>query len=959
MKFSKQMKQSANLFIGLVITVLMINCNPTEPDKIREEFRTPPPNARPQTMWMWVDGNISKEGITKDLEAMESIGVGGFILFNGGLGMPQGSIIYNSKEFHEINTFVLSEAERLGLEANYHNCDGWSSTGGPWIKPENSMKMLIWSDTVLHEGNNSIVLSSPLLEDERKPTNTRDFYCDIVVLAFPMPQNDTFRLKNWKFKSLYHLYERSDFFGSDTTKAPTDAVIPMGKVINLSDKMDATGKLNWEVPEGDWTVIRFGYTSTEAKNRPATKGNIGYEVDKMSRKAMDIHWDSLLNKIIVDADGNKALTTLHIDSYEVGQQNWTDNFNEEFNKRRGYDLLPRLVCLTGRIINDADYTERVLWDLRKTVSELVEENYFGYFAEKCHKQGLQFSNESFGTGPFDAPTVALNADITMTEFWQGELDRNLWQWTTQVISSASHLSGKPVTLAEAFTSMNGNFNDNPYELKHLGDWAFAKGVNRFYFHTMVHQPFNDAVKPGMTFGPYGINFNRNNTWFMKSRAWMEYISRCQYILQSGTYQADILALYGDDRAFNCFIGENEPLDMKYIPGINFDLGGMASIDDLSVDTNGDIRVTHKDKLLNTRYKVLVLKRADLMLPEHVAKLTALADKGAKIYAPKPKHSPSLSNSNEADKTIQDLTKRYWDKGLIYDPKDFDTFIKSMLPDCNVADSMFFNRTRIGEDDYYFISNHKVVANDVTLQFRTSGKQPEIWNPINGKISDATNWKDLGNGITEVQLNMDPVGSAFVVFKKPTTAKGNTTPKPIYTQLLTLNDKWNITFDSTWGPKEPVVYDSLKPWNEDTTVAIKYFSGSATYQTTFNLFKSQLKSPLILDLGRVEIMARVKLNGNDLGTLWKPPFRIDISKALISGNNTLEVEVTNLWVNRLIGDERFANFDKTKLEWLQAGQAPPPNAPRQTFMFIKKWDKEDKLLSSGLIGPVVIESATNK
>ena len=887
---------------------------------------------------------------------MKAVGIGGFLQFDAGLNLPQGPVIYNSPKFHEIYQFAISEAERLGLDAGFHNTSGWSSSGGPWIKPENSMKMLIWRDTIIENTKSiDLVLKPPTFNIDRwngkNAPKKSDFYRDIVVLAYPTPKDTSIYLENWKEKSLYAQDAKPDKFIPYLKPSNSDAIISFNTIIDISNNMDANGKINWNPPKvGNWTIVRMGYTTTGANNRPASKGAIGLEVDKLSRKAVDVHWDSLVSKIIADAKEKKALTTVTIDSYEVGMQNWTDEFASEFKKRRGYEMIPMLVCATGRIVDNTETTERVLWDFRFTIAELMHENYFGYFAEKCHEKGLKLAIEPYGSGAFDAPTTTKIADLPMTEFWDGPV-RNLWQWTSQVVSGSAHLSGKSVVGAEAFTSMTGNYKDAPYTLKSSGDLAFAKGVNRYYFHAFAHQPWNDAVKPGMSFGRFGGNYHRNNTWFPKSKAWMEYIARCQYIFQSGTYQADVLALYGDERAFNCFISQNEPIDVKCLDGINSDLGGINTLNDLSVEKNGVIRVTYKGKLLDNRYKVILLKRADLMLPEHVAKLCELADKGAKIYAPKPLRSPSLSNAVEADKLIQTLIQKYWESGKIRNPKTFNEDIKKITPDCVTPKEFVFSRTKIGNDDYYFVSNQKHENTEAKCRFRVSGKQPEIWDPTNGTITDATNWTMFEDGTTEVQLDMDPAGAVFVVFRKPTSAKGLSTPKPTFNQIA-IDGKWTVTFDPKWGPKNPIELDSLQTWNQSTNEEIKYFSGSALYKNEFTISKKQMStSPIYLDLGKVEVFAKVTLNGKELGTLWKAPYRVEISKSIKKGINLLEIEVTNLWVNRLIGDERFEDFDRKNIDWLSKGLAPSADAPRKTFLAKSIWKKEDVLVPSGLIGPV--------
>jgi len=936
---------------------------PLHAQTLEESFRSPPDSAKPYTWWHWMNGHVSKEGITKDLEAMKTMGIGGFHQFSVGAGLTPGKIHYNSDEFHEMMQHALAESNRLGLDAGFNNCSGWSSSGGPWIPVEYSMKQLVWSEVQVHGGERSPIIlpipKQPVWPKKRKgrgrrrkmetPAGPPSFFRDVAVVAFPTPANAGYRLDNWEDKSLHNIRVDPSNFVFKPLDAPADAVIPADKVMVLTDRLRSGGKLDWTPPHGDWTVIRFGYTTTGARNKPPSIGGEGYEVDKLSRKAVDLHWNSFISKVIADAGGRRALTTLLIDSYEVGMHNWTDGFEQEFQKRRGYNLIPMLICMTGRIVDSADITERVLWDVRRTVAELMQENYFGYLAEKCHASGLKLAVEPYGNGPIDAPAVAMIADIPMTEFWQKERG-NPWQWTAQVVPSAARLSGKSIVGAEAFTAKEGNWTACPYNLKRWGDQAFADGVNRFYFHTFAHQPWNDTVKPGMTMSRFGGNFHRNNTWFFKARAWIEYIARCQFIMQKGTWQADVLVLYGDERGFNNFLGPREPPDMEEIPGHRFDLGGMDTLNKLSVDANGDLRVSCNGKLLDMRYKLLLLKRSALMLPENAAKLCKLADQGAKIFAEKPQHSPSFSRYGAADRILKKLVAQYWDSGRIQSPVDFEKAVAALQPDCEVSGPILFNHYRIGESDFYFICNREGMQQEITPIFRISGRQPELWNPVSGKITDAPNWKVLADGRTEVSLNLSPFDSLFVVFRHPTASKGKTTDKPVFKELMTLNREWSVVFDPDWGPL-PQRFPRLVPWNECAHEKIKYYSGTATYKKTFKL--TDLNRSLMLDLGQVEVIARVILNGKDLGTLWKPPFRIEIGNAVKAGENTLEVEVTNLWVNRLIGDARFGRCSPPFPEWLTSGHVPPADARRKTFVAWPHYNKDSMLVPSGLLGPVRI------
>ena len=927
-------------------------------DDLEQSFESPPESARPFTWWHWVNGNVSKSGITKDLEAMKEVGIAGFILFDGSVGIPAGPVAFHSEEDQQLRAFAMKEAARLGLDAGFNNASGWSSTGGPWVQPEDSMKTLVWSET-----KRSADQTAPIQLAKGKRIGKKqhymidvDFYRDVAVLAFPTSMNTEYRIEQWEKKALHDHGAKGIHFIADLNRAPADAVVVADSIIDLTDRMRADGTLDWTPKSGIWTILRFGFISTGAQNKPASEGGKGLEIDKFSRKAVDVHWNAYINKLV--ESGKPALSTICIDSYEVGQQNWTDDFPQEFKKRRGYDLTPLLVCMTGRAVDSTETTERVLWDVRTTAAELMQENYFGYFKEKCHANGLKLQIEPYGSGTFDATATALIGDTVLTEFWQRENDRNLWEWTSQIVSSAMHLSGNPVVGAESFTGLRANWTPHPGFLKKWGDRAFIRGVNRYYFHTFAHQPFDDSVKPGMTFGPYGGSFHRNNTWFMKSRGWMDYISRCQFMMQAGSYQADILVLYGDGRGFNSFLDGPEPVDMNEIPGFNFDLGGMASLPDLSADEQGVIRVTHKGKKLDTGYKVLLLKRAEMMLPEHVAKLGELADQGVKIFAPKPLRTPSYSNHEQADAELQKLVEKYWDTGRIKTPDAFDGFVATLTPDCELPEKVFFTRHRIQGDDAYFISNQNDTPVTAKAIFRITGKQPELWNPVTGKRIDAPHWKKMADGRTEVTLDMEGAGSIFVVFQKPTSLEG---ASPVARELFQrdLSENWTVEFDPEWGPEGKIKFAKLMPWNEHVNEEIKYFSGAATYRKSFTLSKEDLIDPLELDLGKIGVLAKVTLNGKEVGTVWCEPFTIDISAAAKAGVNELQIEVVNLWVNRMIGDEFLAPYENIHPK-ISRGQPLPSDSLRKTFEFrfggrnAKHWKKSDELHASGLIGPVFLQ-----
>lgn len=960
-----KLKYTVFLILGLLFISILSSLNIKE-SELEESFKNPPESARAHTWWHWVDGNISKEGITKDLESFKTIGLSGFQLFDVGLKLPHGGTVFNSKEYHDKLSYTISEAQRLGLEMGINCTSGWSSTGGPWIEPENSMKMLVWSEQELNAKTSlPFQLNLPELTEQQKKY---DFYKDIAVIAFPKTKNSEYRIANWEAKSLNDLNTKADKFVPSVEKAPLDAIIKLDDVLILTDKMDASGKLNWTPPSNDWTILRIGYTTTGAHTKPASKGGMGLEIDKLSKTAVNVHWNALLDKIIADTNGKKAFTTILIDSYEVGGQNWTDGFETTFKNKVGYDILPRLLCATGRVLESTEYSERVLWDIRKLVADEMFKNYYMFFKEKCHQHGLQLATEPYGSGSFDAAQVAKITDLPMTEFWHKEKpwkQRDLWQWTSLIVPSAAHLSGKSIVGAEAFTRIAGDWTAHPYNMKVVGDNAFTMGVNRYYFHTSAHQPWSDNIKPGMTMGRFGTNIHRNNTWYYQSTEWLNYIARCQLIMQTGTFQADVLMMYGDERGFNNFIDGKERLDINLIDGYKFDLAGIDSLNGLDVDENGTITVSYEGKKISTTYKILHLKRDLLMRLESIKKLGELAEKGAIIIAQKPIRTPGLETDTKAKAVFNQLIVKYWDSGLIKQPESYMKSIKKLTPDCQLPKDMAYSHHRIGTSDFYFVSNQSYDAKNANCIFRVSGMQPELWNAETGKITNSPNWKQLDNGTTSVDLDLTPAESIFVVFRNKTKEKGGSSLVLKYKDVQTIDGDWNLTFDKNFGPKETITLKNLIPWNTHTNEEVKYYSGTATYKTSFTYKPTKGNSPIQLDLGTVEVIAKVKLNGKDLGVLWKPPFQTDITDVVKKGVNELEIEVTNLWPNRLIGDAQYPNFKnaagKTYTsfpEWTTNGEGIPKSSKRKTFSAYNHYDAKATLLTSGLIGPVKIIKKTD-
>lgn len=1023
-------------------------------------FAKPPASARPHTWWHWMNGNITKEGITADLEAMAQAGIGGAQIFNVDQGIPAGKIAYMTPEWLQAMTHAAKEAQRLGLELCFHNCAGWSSSGGPWITPEFSMQALTWSETPVTGG-------SKLALTLKEPEKRSDYYKDIAVIAFKVPAaGDTFRIPNVRSKAVFDRggsgLPLNDHWTPSGGGAPEGVTIPTTDVLVL--QCTPEGKLTWDAPAGDWVLLRMGHTTTGAVNAPAPEPGRGLECDKLSREALELHWEKGVAPVLKDMGPElvgKSFNNALIDSYEMGCQNWTPKLRREFINRNRYDPLLWMPVIAGRVVGSAEQSERFLWDLRRTVADLFAENYTGRFKELCHENKMQFSVEPYGNGPFDNLQIGMQGDILMGEFWvpggsAGE--------TIKIAASCAHVMGRPIVGAESFTAgeMEGRWQVEPYGIKALGDRMFSQGVNRYIFHRYAHQPWI-GLNPGMTMGPWGSHLERTQTWWKQAPAWLTYVARCQHLLQSGRFVADVLTFCGDDA----------PGDL-YRPSLpaGYDYDGC----DRTVLMTATVEKGEIVLPSGAHYKVLMIPDSIWMTPATAAKLVALSKAGAKIVGRKPEKSPSLIGFPECDTRVKALAAEL----------TLTTLEKALpLPDVRLPERTPFVwiHRRTEEAEIYFVSNQRYGPQKATVGFRVTGRTPELWYPETGQLEVAPLWQ-AGKNTTEVTLSLGAAESVFVVFRKGTkpgkslvkvervegpqnapkppvlaivsahyeavdgaggadvTAKvkelvargeteipatnalfgdpinlhvkrlriaytldgkpfeksvgendtltllesGSDTALPEFTltggkllpfaagtyaitgargavqRLTTPGAKslpltgWSLTFPE----QEPRTLENLVSWTELPEPEAKYFSGTATYKTTIKV-DPEPGHALILDLGRVKNFADIAINGQRVVTLWKAPWRLDVSAYLRPGTNTLEVQVTNLWVNRLIGDELLPPEEgvewtgptgpiKAWPKWLVEGK-PRPKTARTTFTTWRYWTKNDTPLESGLLGPV--------
>lgn len=1131
--------------------------------EMQSGFLNPPADAQPWVYWFVSNGNITREGITADLEAMHRVGIRGVLYMEVDQYVPPGPIRFMSPQWRKMIQHAVQEATRLGITIDMNNDAGWCGSGGPWITPELSMQMVVWSESHHHgPGHYSGTLA--------QPKTTMNYYRDIAVLAFPTPPAASVRMADssptitygtghesldagklmdgnigsvtmiplpskgqpqyvniefpepfaaqsvtlapgpqrseidatlevsddgheyrtirqlrfrWpvssinfpKVSSRYYrivlkprgdwfyrrfaegipiaevelnpdlriedipgkaAYVRQDGF-SDEPPVPSGMVVQRDKIIDLSSKMDREGRLTWEVPAGRWTVLRLGYTSTGVMNHPAPKEGLGLECDKLSKKAIEFHFNAMMGKLLKDqaAVGGKALTMTHIDSWETGSQNWTPGFRRMFQDRHGYDLLPYLPVLTGRVVESRQVSERFLWDLRRLVADLVLDNYAGHMQELSHQHGLTLSIEAYGGGPLEDVAYGGRADVPMSEFWTGE-EPGLWN---KEMASSAHVYGRQIVGAESFTAVptNGKWQNHPFKLKPLADHAFTLGVNHCVFHRYSMQPWLNR-KPGMTMGPWGIHSERTNTWWEQSSAWLSYLARCEYLLQRGQFVADV-AYLGSENAPNSF-----PERANLSPAIpaGYDYDDLPPEVLLKQATVSDGRLVLPSGM---RYRVLILPQGKAMTPALLGKIKELVMAGATVVGSPPTASPSLAEYPKCDDQVKELAAELWGecdgssltenrvgKGKII----WGRPVADVLSELDTPPDFACHGVKVGEqiryihraqdgDEIYFVANGTPDARRFLCTFRAKGKRPELWWPDTGKVEKIAVYDEQDNGI-RLPLQMGPYGSVFVVFHgsdKPSqnrivsvrqnsveisgipatpateiqllhpfgnfnmaesgmagyyvevaqsgtyemkTAAGRAVkvvvpplPKP-----MEIDGPWQLQFPKRWRAPDQVTLERLISWTEHPNPGVKYFSGTATYRRELSVPGAMMGTGrrLYLDLGSVHVIAEVKLNGHDLGLLWKPPFRVDVTEVIHSGSNDLEVSVVNLWPNRLIGDDHLPEDCEWKPQhwgavlsrwpkWLLENKPSPTG--RVTFTTWRHWTRNDPLLESGLLGPVRI------
>lgn len=954
-------------FMTLSQLFLFIMLLHQKPDSLKAGFLQPPPTARPGVYWYFMDGNQSRTSMTADLESMKRAGIGNLVFLEVNVGVPRGKVDFLSEEWQALFAHAVHEAERLGIEITLGVGPGWSGSGGPWVAPEQSMQHLVASTTKVTGGAvETIQLTVP---EPRKPffgeggltplmkTQWKAFYKDVAVLAFPTPSAEH-KIKEADEKALYYRAPFSSVKGVKPYLTPTiteGPVIDKDRIIVLTDKLQKDGTLRWKAPPGNWTIMRFGSRNNGAVTRPAPFPGLGFEADKFDTVAMNAHLEAytgkLLRRIGARKTGGGGLRNLHMDSWEMGAQNWTAAFRQEFIKRRGYDPQPFYPVYLGHVVESAAISERFLWDLRQTSQELVLDFHVQHLKNYSHRNGFKLSIEPYDMNPTADLEQGALADIPMCEFWSKGYGYNT-SFSCIEATSIGHVNGSSVIAAEAFTAENNeSWKQYPGSVKNQGDWAFAMGINRFFYHTFINQSLNDSLRPGMTMGPYGVHWDRGQTWWPMADAYHRYISRCQYILQQGRSVADILYLTPEGAPHVFRPPLSALTEDEFLPdrrGYNFDGCSPGQLYKASV----------KDKRIvfpgGATYRVLVLPASETMTIPLLKKIQSLVKEGALVVGMPPARTPGLTDYPKADQQLQAIAKETKLLAVPYDSLyptyDAITKLLDVKEDFTSTGAIRYTHRVTENRDIYFVSNRTDKAIQTTNTFRTTLGAPELWDPLTGTTRILPEFT-TENSITTIPLQFEPYQSFFIVFEKGKTAKaGKNFAKQTITQ--TLEGAWEVSFDPKWGGPSRITFDQLQDWTTRPEEGIKYYSGTATYRKQFPFAKNNQR--YYLDLGEVKNLARVRLNGKDLGVLWTAPWRVDITAAL-QKNNLLEIEVVNLWPNRLIGDAKLPDDGVKNGQWpawLLEGKKR--TSGRYTFTTYSPYKPDSPLLPSGLTGPVTIK-----
>lgn len=1026
------------LFAFLSSVALLCGCAQSgiSVSEVEKGFNNVPDDVRIGVYWYWLDGNISKEGVVKDLQSMKEAGIGRAYIGDIGDQVPEdGPVRFQSEEWWDVVRTALKTASELGIDIGMFNSPGWSQSGGPWVSEDQSMRRIALESTPVKGDGTTASIALPDVPVHRiirafaypsvpevrkewtlrtegsasdrrysiplktgKPMTARslmvtsdddiegwarlslgdkllkEFYFNrsnhtnhvgfipsaYHIAALPDAEGDEFtfsietrdsgllkialsdvpHLEEYAEKTFAKMFQSTvppwDFYMWDTQSASNGAKLDSKSFVDLADCISADGRtIEWTAPEGDWTVVTAYAVTTGATNAPAVPEATGLEADKMSREHIRAHFDAYTGEILrrIPAEERTSFKFSILDSYEMGGQNWTDGFAEEFEQVYGYDMLRFLPVFDGLIVDSEEESERFLWDMRRLVADKVAYDYVGGLKEVSNEHGLETWLENYGHWGFPSEFLLYGgqSDGVAGEFWAGEEGR-IEGTELKDAASCGHIYGKKQIWAESSTSSDMPFQRGPDMLKKRVDRSFALGINNTLLHVYITQP-DDRV-PGIN-AWFGTEFNRSNTWFDSVNLYTDYLRRCNYVLQQGRYVADLAYFIGEDAPK--MAGECTP---ELPEGYSHDFINAEVLRDFSHVENGELVLDS-----GMRYKVLVLPPQKTMRPQMLEIIAGLVENGLTVVGPAPEKSPSLKGWPHSDDAVRELAAKLWNnpegpfsvfgKGKVYgNDVNLGELLKEMgvEPDCIICNEEatvdFIHRT-LADAEIYFLTNQGEEAVSTELSFRDSGyPRAELWDAVTGYVRGLPCIRE--NGKLKVSLNFEKNGSAFVVLRKnarPVLAASTAESREI-------TSPWKVEFDAVAGNEGfSVTFDKPEDWAASSDDRIRHFSGTAHYSTTFQFDDTSAKR-VELALGKVMVTGKVKVNGQYAGGLWTAPYKLDITDFVRKGENTLQIEATNNWVNRLIGDNAL------------------PESERGTWTF-KNPGSSAPLQQSGIVGPVNI------
>lgn len=773
---------------------------------------------------------------------------------------------------------------------------------------------------------------------ERNGKKTAAAFADISLRCAPVLERYAEKKLDKMFQTPLPLW--GEFQWATQPEAGTSAMnVEPAQVLDISKNLSADGTLNWMAPAGTWVVMRIGLTPTGTMNGPSAPNAQGLEVDKMNKQYLENHFNAYFGKVLerMPAADRTALKYVVMDSYEMGPQNWTEGLSTDFEKHYRYNPVPWLPVLSGRLVGSADQSNRFLWDLRRLVADKVAYEYVGGLRDISADHGLQTWLENYGHWGFPSEFLMYGGQSHQIagEFWnEGELG-NI---ECRAASSAAHIYGHQKVYAESYTAAGKPYERHPALLKKRGDWSFTEGINAVLLHLYIHQPYEDKT-PGVN-AWFGTEFNRKNTWFEQSKAWLDYQRRCMYLLQRGQVVNDVAYFIGEDAPK--MTGVRDPEIPK---GYSYDYINAEVLLTRTTVKGGELVLPD-----GMRYRVLVLPQLETMRPELLKKIKQLVEDGATILGPAPRRSPSLENFPAADATVQKTATELWGtadgkgrkkqgygKGRVFNGMNLKEVMAelSLVPDMAFPEdeNVLYTHRREGATDIYFLTNQTDKSITINPTFRVAGKQPELFDATTGRTRLLPRFMAT-ESTTTVPLQLPPTGSYFVVFRKAAAPSANGAQNfPAADTIATPTGSWKVNFMAGRGPAGQALFPQLTDWSQHTDPAIKYYAGTAVYTQTVQVPQKGAGQRYVLSLGRVHNMARVRVNGKEAGAAWCPPYEVDVTDALTVGANKLQIEVVNSWTNRLIGDSKL------------------PEADRKTWLSVNTIKPTQPLLPSGLMGPV--------